>query len=81
MVIAIVWSVSSYIFQHRLDIVIKIRSGITGIVNDVPAKEDSETNHDIAVLSLLETAFNINLKFNHDKIQLKTRECKFLVNF
>ena len=34
-------------------------------------------SHNIAVLSLLETAQSNNLKFNSDKIQFKMKECKF----
>ena len=33
----------------------------------------------MTVLSLLETAQNIKLRFNLDKIQLNTRECKFFL--
>ena len=43
--------------------------GITDIADDIFSKGNSEINHDIAVLSLLETAQNNNLKFNPDKIQ------------
>ena len=39
-------------------------------------KGDSEINHDMAVLSLPETVSNNNLKFDPEKIQFKTRECK-----
>ena len=49
-----------------------------GIANDVLAKDDSEINHDIMVLSLHETAQNNNLKFNPDRIQFKRRDCRFL---
>ena len=40
----------------RLDAVIKMIPGVTGIADDVLAKGDSEISHDITVLSLLETA-------------------------
>ena len=71
-------SVSSEIFLERLDEVIKTVPGVTGIGDDVLAKEDDETSYDVAVLSLLETAQSNNLKFNPEKMQLKTKECKFL---
>ena len=38
---------------------------------------DSEINHDLAVLSLLETAQNNNLRFNPDVIQFKTQKYVF----
>ena len=37
---------------------------------------NDETSHEVAVLSLLETAQSSNLKFNPTKIQFKTKECK-----
>ena len=70
-------SVSSDIFQERLDAVIKTVPGIIGIADDVIAKGDNETSHDVAVLSLFETAWSDNLKFNPDKIQFNTNECRF----
>ena len=72
---------SSDVFQETLYVVIKVVPGITGIRNDVLAKGYSKINGDITVLSLLETAQNNNLKFNLDKIQFRTRECKFLGSF
>ena len=50
--------------------------GITGI-DDVLAKGDDETSHDVAVLNLLKTAQSNNLKFNPDDIQFKMKECEF----
>ena len=47
-------SVSSDVFQERLDTVIKKVTGGPGISNDVLAKKDHETKDDAAVLSLLE---------------------------
>ena len=69
--------VSSDIFQERLDAVIKTVPGVTGIADDVLAKGDDETSHDVPVLSLLKTAWSNNLKFSPDKVQFKTIECKF----
>ena len=48
-------SVSSDVFWERLDAGIKALPGVTGMADDVLAKEDSEINHIVAVLSLLET--------------------------
>ena len=53
-------SVSSGVFQERLDAVIKIVPDIRGIAA-ILAKGDSEINHDRAVLCLLETTQNNNL--------------------
>ena len=63
-----VTSIAMYVSQARLDSVIKIISCVTGIKDNVVAKGDSEINHDIAVLSLLEAAQNNNLKFKPGKI-------------
>ena len=49
---------------------------VIGIADYVLAKGDSEINHNRAVLNLLEVAQSNNLKFNPDKIQFSTRECK-----
>ena len=57
------------VIQERLDAVIKTVAGFIGITDDVLAKADSEINHDVAVLSLLDTPKNKNLNFNPDKIQ------------
>ena len=65
-------SFSIDVFQERLDAVIKTVPGVTGIADDVLAKIDSEENHVIVLLSLLETAPINNLKFNADKTQFKT---------
>ena len=56
-------SFSWYVFQERLDAVIK---KMTGIADDVLAKGDSTMNHDLSVFSLLEAVQNNNLKFNPD---------------
>ena len=74
-------SVSSDVFQERLDEVIKMLPGVTGIADDVLAKGHSEINHDIAVLSLPEAAQNNYLKYNPDKIQFNTRKYRFLGSF
>ena len=50
--------------------------GVTGIADDVLAKGDDETGHDVTFLSLLETAQSNNLKFNPNKIQFKMKECR-----
>ena len=55
--------------------------GVTGIADNILTKKDGEINHDMAVLSLLETAQNKKLKFIPNKIQFKRRECKFLGSF
>ena len=65
----------SDVFQERLDAVIKTVPGVTGIADDLLAKEDDEISHDVAVLSLLKTAQSTNLKFNPDRIQFKMKEC------
>ena len=50
---------------------------VIGIADDVLAKGDDEMGNDVAVLNLLETAGNNNVKFNPDKIQFKIKEGKF----
>ena len=61
---------SSDIFKERLDAVIKMVRGVTGIGDYVLAKGNIETSHDVAVFSLLETTQSDNLKFKPNKIQL-----------
>ena len=73
--------VSSNVFPGRLDAVIKTVPDVTGRAHDVLIKGDSEINHEIAVLILLETVHNNNLKFKPDRIQFKTRECVPLDSF
>ena len=41
--------------------------GVAGIADDVLTKGDSEMSHNIAVISVLETAQSNKLKFNTDK--------------
>ena len=69
--------VSSDVFQERINAVIKTVLCITGIADDVLAKWNDETRHDVAVLSLLKTAQSKNLKLNPNKIQFKMKECQF----
>ena len=57
--------------MERPDAVIKTVPGVTGIADNVLPKGDSKTNHDMAVLSLLETAQNNSLKCNPHRIQDK----------
>ena len=45
--------VSSDILHDRLDAIIRTVPGVTGIADDVLAKGNDKTSHDIAVLSLL----------------------------
>ena len=71
-------SVSSDVFQERLDAVIKTVPGVTGIADDVLAKGDNEISHDIAILSMLEMAQSSDLKFNPDKIEIMMKACRFL---
>ena len=66
-------SVSSDVFQKRLHAVIKTVSGVTVIADDVLAKGESERNYDIAVLSLLETGQNNNLKYDPDKDSIQDK--------
>ena len=61
----------------RLHAVIKMVPDVTFIEDDILAKGNSGTNHDIAVLNLTEMAINNNLKFNPDNIQLKTESANF----
>ena len=42
--------------MERLDAVIKMVQGVTGIADDLLAKADSDINHKIVVLSLVDTA-------------------------
>ena len=69
--------VSSDIFMKRLDAVIKMIPGVRSIADNVLAKGNDETSHDVAVLSLLKTTRCNNHRFNPNRIKFKTKECKF----
>ena len=56
-------SVISDIFQGRLDAILKTVPEVIGIADDVLTKGNDETSQEVAVLSLLRTARNNNLKF------------------
>ena len=56
-------------------------TGVTGIPDNVLAKGDGKGKHDMAVLSILKTAWNNNLKFSPVKIHLKTRVWRFFDSY
>ena len=70
-------SISSDIFHERLHAIFRTVSGFTDIAVDVPAKGNNEMSHHVVVLTLLGTTRSNNLQFNLEKIQFKTKECKF----
>ena len=57
MVVTTFWYVSQQdVLQERLHAVITTVQGVTSIADDVFSKGNIEINHNVAVLSLLETA-------------------------
>jgi hypothetical protein len=69
--------VSSDVFQERLDAVTRTVQGATGIADDCLAIGSSMEDHDVALLTLLETARLNGIKFNARKMQFRTRSCTF----
>ena len=74
-------SVSSDVFQEKLDAILKPVPNVTGLADNVLAKGDSEQIHDTVMLNLLDTASSNNIKFNPRKLQFKTQQCKFFGHF
>ena len=69
--------VASDVFQGRLNRVVKLLEGIHGIADDILTHGDTKIQHDIRLLTLLETARMDNLSLNPNKIQFKSTDCKF----
>lgn len=70
-------TVSSDAFQERLDPVLAIIPGCTGIADDVLVASRTEADHDAAVLQLLQTARVNGIKFSSKKMQYKSTTVKF----
>ena len=69
--------VSSDVFQERLDAVVKHIKNVSNIVDDCLAYGEDEIQHDVALITLLEAARMNGVKFNAEKMQFKTTNCKF----
>ena len=66
---------SSDVFIERVDEITRIVPGVTGIADDVLAKGNDKTSHDVGVCTLLKISQSNTLKCNPNKIQFKMKEC------
>ena len=69
--------VSGDVFQGRIDRVLKSVPSSVGILDDILCHSNEETTHDVAVITLLETARVNNLTFNANKFVFKSQDCAF----
>ena len=70
--------IGSYVFQERLDRVLRLLKGIHGIADDILTHRETEIQHDGRLLTLLETARMNNLSLNPDKIQFTVYRLQIL---
>ena len=64
-------------FQERLDRVFRLLEGVHRISDDILMHGETEIQYDDRLLTVLETARMNNLSLNPDKIQFKSKDCKF----
>ena len=69
--------VASDVFQERLNAVLELGKGVTGIADDCLISGDTQETHDKNLLYMLHLAGQNNLKFNPKKLQFRTTKCKF----
>ena len=69
--------VAGYIFQERLDRVIRGIPNVHSIANDVLVDGKVEVPHDQSIMTLPEAAIVSNITFNHDKFVFKTKDLRF----
>ncbi|PFX34396.1 Retrovirus-related Pol polyprotein from transposon 17.6 [Stylophora pistillata] len=69
--------VSGDVFQERIDRELRSVPNSVGIVDDILCRGNEETTHDVAVITLLETARVNNLTFNANKFVFKSQDCTF----
>lgn len=69
--------ISGDVFQERLDRVLRNVPKVTGIADDVLCHGKTVIQHDIAVITLLETARATHLVFNPQTFVFRSRDCKF----
>ena len=65
-------------FQERLDNVIRLLPGVTGIADDILTHGSTIKDHEGRIIALLETARQNNLTLNSKKMQFRSQDCKFL---
>ena len=56
---------------------LRLLEGVHGIADDILTHGETEIQHDGRLPTLLETARMNNLSLNPDKIQFKSKDCKF----
>ena len=64
-------TVARDVFQHKLDQCFGKLDQVIVIVDDIMivGKKQNHRDHDIALMTLLETARKCNVKLNYDKVQ------------
>ena len=71
------FKVCGYVFQERLDRVLRLVPGVLGIADDIVIHGATESTHDGTVLVLCESARLNNPSLNSKKMQFKSTDSKF----
>ena len=71
-------SVSSEIFQKRLDQALEGLQGVIGVSDDIVVHGETEEEHDKNLRNLLELCRKIGLRLNRGKAEIKKQEISFL---
>ena len=72
--------VASDVFEERLDRVIRLLPGVTGITDDILTHWSTIKEHDGRVIVLFETARLNSLTLNSKKMQFRSQDCKFFAH-
>ena len=71
-------SVSSEIFQKRLDQALEGLEGVIGVSDDIIVHGETEEEHDRNLMNLLKLCRRIGLRLNRGKAEIKKQEITFL---
>ena len=71
-------SVSSEIFQKRLDQALEGLEGVIGVSDDIIVHGETEEEHDRNLMNLLKLCRKIGLRLNRGKAEIKKKEITFL---
>lgn len=69
---------SSEILQRTMDTIFAGQQNVAIYADDIIVFGETETQHDAALIQLLETAKKVNLKLSEEKIQFKQKRIKYL---
>ena len=71
-------SVSSEIFQKRLDQALEGLQGVIGVSDDIIVHGQTEEEHDLNLKNLLDLCRRVGLRLNREKAEIKKNEISFL---